>query len=182
MFSNNRDYYYLRDAGGGHVVGLLYDDDNVSTTAAVLSGFSVHDAFGNNMTASPLTKGGSQGGSLAKTGSFEWRGGEGSVTDREGGLVHMQARHYDPSIGRFIQADSLALASLTTQGTNRYLYIENDPVNKSDPSGRIFMPNADPWGLLLLFLPGMLTGLWLNPPTRTTCSLGDLAGDCPNRS
>lgn len=28
-------------------------------------------------------------------GSFEWRGGEGSVTDRESGLVHMQARHYD---------------------------------------------------------------------------------------
>ena len=140
-------------------MGLLYDDDNVSTTAATLAGFSVHDAFGNNMTASPLGKGGSQGGGLAKTGSFEWRGGEGSVTDRESGLVHMQARHYDPSIGRFLQADTLALASLTTQGTNRYLYTENDPVNMSDPSGHFLQA----LGLILLlgFVGGLINYLFL---------------------
>ena len=45
---------------------------------------------------------------LLSTRSFAWRGQEGSVTDRDAGLVYMQARHYDPSIGRFIQADRLA--------------------------------------------------------------------------
>ena len=90
---------------------------------------------------------------FAKTGSFEWRGGEGSVTDRESGLVHMQARHYDPTLGRFLQADSLALASLTTQGTNRYLYTENDPVNGTDPSGHNPLLAV---GLLILGVIGLL--------------------------
>ncbi len=72
---------------------------------------------------------------LLSTRSFAWRGQEGSVTDRDSGLVYMQAQHYDPSIGRFIQADILPLAGLTTQGMNRYAYCENDPVNKNDPSG-----------------------------------------------
>ncbi|UCC31424.1 MAG: hypothetical protein JSU86_03935, partial [Phycisphaerales bacterium] len=35
----------------------------------------------------------------------------------------------------FIQADTLPIASLTTQGMNRYIYCENDPVNSSDPTG-----------------------------------------------
>jgi len=72
---------------------------------------------------------------LATTRSFAWRGQEGSVTDRDTGLLYMQARHYDPSTGRFIQADTLPLASLTTQAMNRYAYCENDPVNNSDPAG-----------------------------------------------
>jgi len=74
-------------------------------------------------------------------GSFAWRGGEDSVSDREPNLVHMQARHYDPTLGRFLQADTLMLASFTTQGMNRYVYCENDPVNMSDAcetrSGRL---------------------------------------------
>jgi len=82
------------------------------------------DAFGNDMSEP-----------LFSTRSFAWRGQEGSVTDRNSGLIYMQSRHYDPSIGRFIQADALPVASLTTQGLNRYIYCENDPVNASDPSG-----------------------------------------------
>ena len=56
--------------------------------------FQTFDAFGVNMTKP-----------LLSTRSFAWRGQEGSVTDRDAGLVYMQARHYDPSTGRFIQAD-----------------------------------------------------------------------------
>jgi hypothetical protein len=49
----------------------------------------------------------------------------------------MQARHYDPTLGRFIQADTMMLASMTTQGMNRYIYTENDPVNRTDPQGTL---------------------------------------------
>jgi len=69
--------------------------------------------------------------------SFAWRGQEGSAKDIGSNLVYMQNRHYDPSIGRFIQADDLLLASMTTQGMNRYIYTENDPVSFSDPSGML---------------------------------------------
>jgi RHS repeat-associated protein len=44
-------------------------------------------------------------------------------------LAHMGARHYSPSLGRFVQPDPSALE------TNLYAYAENSPVTKVDPSG-----------------------------------------------
>lgn len=120
--SNNRDNYALSDAMGGNV-GIMVDDDGDPSTARRLV-YQSFDAFGNAMTARAST-----------AGVFAWRGGEGSVTDKETNLVYMQARHYDPTLGRFLQADTVRMASLTTQGMNRYIYTENDPVNMSDPNG-----------------------------------------------
>jgi len=101
--------------------------------------------------------------------SFAWRGREGSAKDIGSNLVYMQNRHYDPSIGRFIQADSLLLASLTTQGMNRYIYTENDPVNKSDPSGMYYI-----WVIIgvIIFVALVLAALfkffsWLDQVSRT---------------
>jgi len=110
---------------GGNV-GLLVDDDGDASTPGVAQ-FAVYDAFGNEMAASAAGAG--------LRASFAWRGVEGSAHDAGSNLVYMQNRHYDPTIGRFIQADSVLLASVTTQGMNRYIYAENDPVNRSDPSG-----------------------------------------------
>ncbi len=124
--SNNRHYYYLRDASGGHV-GLIVDDDGDAATPGHPA-YQTYDAFGNAM-----------GRTVAESGSLAWRGGEGSMTDREANLVYMQSRHYDPDLGRFLQADTLRLASLTTQGMNRYIYTENDPVNRSDPTGTAWL-------------------------------------------
>jgi|CXWL01.1.fsa_nt_gi RHS repeat-associated protein len=122
--ADNRDTYYLRDGMGGHT-GLLTDEDDNLATPQRFS-FSTYDAFGNHM---------SPGRPPSQSGSFAWRGAEGSVYDSHPALVYMQARHYDPTIGRFIQPDSLAMASMTTQGMNRFIYCENDPVNATDPSG-----------------------------------------------
>ncbi len=140
------------------MMGVLYDDDGIPG-AESHPAFTVYDSFGNNMTASPLGKGGPQGG-LEGAGSYAWRGGEGSVTDREPNLVHMQARHYDPTLGRFIQADTLMLASMTTQGMNRYIYTENDPVNRSDPGGSFWLPLLMIVGTALL---GGLQNAWKTP-------------------
>jgi RHS repeat-associated protein len=52
------------------------------------------------------------------------------------GLYFYNARWYDPSLGRFVQADTIVPAS--TQGTqawDRYAYVNNSPVNYTDPSG-----------------------------------------------
>ena len=131
--SDNRDHYYLRDAMGGHMGVILDDDGDVSTAGH--AAFATYDAFGNAMS-----------GVHAAAGAFAWRGGEGSVTEREPDLVYMQARHYSPEIGRFVQADTVLLASMTTQGMNRYAYVENDPVSASDPSGH------EPLTVLLIIL------------------------------
>jgi RHS repeat-associated protein len=52
------------------------------------------------------------------------------------GLIHMNARLYDPEIGRFIQADSLVEPE-ATQGLNRYSYVLNNPLTFTDPTGQL---------------------------------------------
>lgn len=51
------------------------------------------------------------------------------------GLVHMNARLYDPLFGRFLSADSVLQHPFTTQGQNRYAYTDNHPLSATDPSG-----------------------------------------------
>lgn len=48
------------------------------------------------------------------------------------GLQYMQARHYSPAIGRFIQPDPSQLEA------NHYWYAGSSPVTKVDPDGRLF--------------------------------------------
>ncbi|MEL6201811.1 MAG: RHS repeat-associated core domain-containing protein [Pseudomonadota bacterium] len=57
--------------------------------------------------------------------------------DPETGLIYLNARYHDPSIGRFISPDDWD-PTIEGVGTNRYAYSANDPVNKSDPNGHIF--------------------------------------------
>ncbi len=55
------------------------------------------------------------------------------------GLIHMNGRLYDPVISRFISADPYVQDESDTQGTNRYSYVGNNPLNTVDPSGFIAM-------------------------------------------
>ena len=52
-------------------------------------------------------------------------------TDDGLGWMHYRARQYDPTLGRFLQADTI-----TTDGLNRYTYTRNNPMSLVDPSGR----------------------------------------------
>ena len=51
------------------------------------------------------------------------------------GIIHMNSRIYDGKIGRFLQADPFIQAPFDTQSLNRYSYVRNNPLNKTDPSG-----------------------------------------------
>jgi RHS repeat-associated protein len=55
--------------------------------------------------------------------------------DVAGGLYYLRNRVYDPSIGRFLTRDPLRGSALSPQTQNRYVYVENNPVNRVDPSG-----------------------------------------------
>lgn len=51
------------------------------------------------------------------------------------GLVHMNGRIYDPTVGRFMQADPFVQDLLNLQNYDRYAYCFNSPLICTDPSG-----------------------------------------------
>jgi len=60
----------------------------------------------------------------------------GHLKDSDTGLNYMQARYYDPVMGRFLSIDPVTFMDTGHPGMfNRYSYVHNDPVNMMDPSG-----------------------------------------------
>jgi RHS repeat-associated protein len=55
----------------------------------------------------------------------------GQYADAESGLYYNYFRHYDPSIGRYMQRDPVGLAA----GPNPYAYVSGNPTDLIDPFG-----------------------------------------------
>ncbi|WP_370453870.1 RHS repeat-associated core domain-containing protein [Proteiniphilum sp. X52] len=55
------------------------------------------------------------------------------------GLINMNARLYDPLLGRFLSPDPYVQAPDFTQNFNRYSYCLNNPLTYIDPSGEWFL-------------------------------------------
>jgi RHS repeat-associated protein len=60
----------------------------------------------------------------------------GHVNDPELGLVYMQARYYDPVVGRFLSTDPVSPAASNPFNFNRFTYANNNPIANIDPNGR----------------------------------------------
>lgn len=50
-------------------------------------------------------------------------------------LIHMNGRVYHPILGRFLSPDPNVQFPDSTQGWNRYSYVDNNPLSYTDPSG-----------------------------------------------
>jgi RHS repeat-associated protein len=50
-------------------------------------------------------------------------------------LINLNARMYDPQIGKFMGSDPLVASPFTSQGWNRFAYVGNNPLNATDPTG-----------------------------------------------
>lgn len=60
----------------------------------------------------------------------------GHVNDPDTGLVYMQARYYDPTIGRFLSPDPVSPEPGNSFNFGRYTYANGNPVRYTDPDGR----------------------------------------------
>lgn len=87
-----------------------------------------YDAFGNRRDAD-------WAGAPSTNSFFTRRGYTGHEEMDEVGLVHMNGRVYDPLLGRFSSADPIVTDPGSTQGLNRYSYVDNNPLTLVDPSG-----------------------------------------------
>ena len=55
--------------------------------------------------------------------------------DDEVNLINMNAREYDPLLGRFISPDTIIPGATNSQSFNRYSYVNNNPLSRIDPTG-----------------------------------------------
>ena len=63
------------------------------------------------------------------------RGYTGHVHDKDIGLTYMQARYYDPIVGRFMGIDPVGVRLGNQVSFNRYAYGNNNPYKYVDPDG-----------------------------------------------
>lgn len=62
----------------------------------------------------------------------------GHQSDIETGLTYMQARYYDPVVGRFYAVDPVGFSGSNPTYFGRYLYAGNNPIIHRDADGRYF--------------------------------------------
>lgn len=70
------------------------------------------------------------------------------------GLINMNARLYDPALGRFLSPDPYVQMPDNSQSFNRYTYCLNNPLKYKDPSGELFI--FDDW--IIGALKGLFNG------------------------
>jgi len=130
---NNRITYLHRDALGSITA--------VSNTSGQVAYLSTYKAFGQMSRTSYDT--------------FTTRLGYTSRESSVGGLMQYRSRYYDPSQGRFLQQDSHRGSELAPPSLHRYVYVHNNPVRYTDPTGMFinaFMATILVIGLAALYL------------------------------
>ncbi|MBI6871798.1 RHS repeat-associated core domain-containing protein [Clostridium aciditolerans] len=116
---NGIEYYYIRNAQGD-IIGLFDTNGNdvVSYT---------YDTWGKLISID-----GSLKDTVGVKNPYKYRGYR---YDTETGLYYLNARYYNPELGRFINADSLGGKVGELLSHNVFAYCTNNPVNLDDPSG-----------------------------------------------
>ncbi len=95
------------------------------------------------------------------------------------GLINMNARLYDPVIGRFLSPDPEVQFPFSTQNMNRYIYAMNNPLKYTDPNGEfaiipiLIVAGAAMVGGYVTY--GVVTGNWGFKAVTTGLSSGAFA-------
>lgn len=116
---NGVPYYYITNLQGDTIL-IVDSADNIVVEYAL-------DAWGNVDSIS---------GTMATTlGSLNPLIYRGYVYDHETGFYYLQSRYYNPTMGRFINADALVSTGQGVLGNNMFAYCGNNPVCRIDIYG-----------------------------------------------
>jgi RHS repeat-associated protein len=127
--TNTRVYY---PAGGAmRVNGVLYYDlrDNLGSAAAVM------DSIGNIVGQERYYPFGGTRVTAGSVNTDRLYTGQRSLAAL--GLMDYHARFFEPTLGVFIQPDSMVPGASNPQSFNRYSYANNNPVLYNDPTGHV---------------------------------------------
>jgi RHS repeat-associated protein len=86
------------------------------------------------------------------------------------GLTHMNGRMYDATIGRFLSVDQLVSDPSDLQAYNRYSYVRNDPLARTNPSGWSDLKASKTWDPTTICRPkcdGVIVPSRLASPSAT---------------
>ena len=110
----------------GDIIAIL--DDNYK----VVVRYS-YDAWGNHIVQNPDGSVNEDSTYIGNKNPIRYRG---YYFDTETELYYLQARYYDPEVGRFINADEVSYINPEIiNGLNLYAYCGNNPVMRTDPQG-----------------------------------------------
>ena len=144
--------YYIYDTAGS-VIGFEYNgtkywyDKNLQGDITAIRNASgtlvaqyAYDAWGKHIS---ITDGSGNDVSnnethIANINPFRYRG---YYFDVETGWYYLNARYYDPNVGRFISPDTTDVLTATPMGLtdkNLYAYCDNNPVMREDKGGQFW--------------------------------------------
>jgi RHS repeat-associated protein len=129
---------------GNFIVSYVYSDDLISMNRSGTVSYYQFDGLGSTRLLTDAT------GMITDTYDFDAFGNQvartgttaneflftGQQYDANIDFYHLRARYYQPTTGRFISTDPYAGDPYAPMSLHKYLYAANDPVNKSDPSGK----------------------------------------------
>ena len=123
--NNYATYYYILNVQGD-VIGLL------NANGAIAAKYT-YDPWGKVTVQSPNGTANTSSAFIGNINPLRYRG---YYYDNDTGLYYLQSRYYDPTIGRFINADVYVTTNVTGLiNSNMFAYCENNPVNMVDNSG-----------------------------------------------
>lgn len=123
--SNDLTYYFPYT---DHLGSILTVTDANGTIIAEQN----FDAWGRKRNFATLTY-----DNIPAVPDWLYRGFTGHEHLLEFGLINMNARLYDPVLGRMLSPDNF-VGGDGSQGFNRYSYAGNNPLNRVDPSGNVW--------------------------------------------
>jgi RHS repeat-associated protein len=147
-----------RSVKGTNVTVRYFTLDHLGSTVALtdehgtLAESDAYDAWGKARDAAT----GADDPTCSKPGqSFTTRGFSGHEEMADLCLVNMNARVYDPTIGRFMSPDDVIPDQYNGQSYNRYTYVDDNPLSYEDPTGHL--PNTNSSALADMSAAGHVT-------------------------